>query len=421
MNKCIHRPFLNKTGFLPAFILSIYSCYSQTGERPNILWLVSEDNTAPNHGCYGNKLATTPNIDNLAREGITYVNAFSNATVSAPSRFGIITGVYATTCGTQNMRSNNTIPEEFRFFPEYLRRAGYYCTNNAKEDYNTRNAGHTGNQKNAYNAWDESSNKAHYKNRKPGQPFFAVFNSGLSGEAMIHYHNIKEDGEFKHKTEEMEIAPYHPDIPEMRQAYAQIYDQIAELDKWVKEKLDELEKSGLAENTIVFYYADHGGCLPRSITFIFESGTHIPLIVKFPKKYSHLAPGKPGSREDRMVSLTDMAPTILSLAGVEIPKYMQGQAFLGDQKSEDPEYVHFFRCRDDEKYDMYRALRTDKYRYIRNYMPHRVYGMHGWWTWKSPAMRAWEEAYREGQCNAVQSRFWKTKKRTSNTHNKFPT
>jgi len=401
---------LKKIGFASVALFTV-SCSEeqQPQERPNILWLTSEDNNAFNHGCYGNEQATTPHIDNLAEEGITYNNAFANATVSAPARFTIITGMYASECGTQHMRSNNEIPHKFRFFPEYLREAGYYCTNNAKEDYNTKNAEYTGNAKNAYNAWNESSNTAHYKNREPGQPFFAVFNSHLSSEHNIHYHHMKEKGEFRHNPKKMDLAPYHPDIPEIRRSYAQYYDAVTELDQWVGEKLKELEEKGVAENTIVFYYGDHGGSLPRSITYIFESGTRVPMIVRFPEKYQHLAPGKPGSREDRLVSFVDLAPTILSLAGIEIPDYLQGRAFLGEHKAEGPEYVHFFRDRDDEKYDMYRAVRSKKYRYIRNYMPHRIYGKHGWYIWRSSSMRAWEEAYKKDRCNALQSRFWETK------------
>jgi len=263
--------------------------------------------------------------------------------------------------------------------------------------------------KNVDEAWDKSSNTAHYKNRGEGQPFFAVFNTGLSHEHKVHYHNMKEEGEFNHKPEDMQLTPYHPDLPEMRRSYAQYYDYITEMDQWIGEKLEELEERGLAGNTIVFYYSDHGGSLPRSKTYIFESGTRVPMIVRFPEKYQHLAPGKPGSRKDRLVSFVDLAPTILSLAGVEIPDHMQGHAFLGEEKTEDPEYVHFFRGRDDEKYEMIRGVRSKNYRYIRNYMPHRIYGQYGWYIWRNSGIRAWEETYEKGRCNAIQSRFWETK------------
>ena len=398
---------ITKAGFiLAAFFVVFGYSYGQTRGRPNILWIVSEDNSPEYLGCYGNENATTPNIDKLSGQGVTYNNAFTNATVCAPSRFTIITGVYPTTCGTQHMRSNEPIPEEFRFFPEYLRKAGYYCTNNAKEDYNIDKKQWA---ENVSKAWDESSSKAHYKNRKKGQPFFAVFNTELSHEHVIHYQMLKEDDEFMHDPAKLELAPYHPDLPEMRRCYAQYYDYITEMDKWVGSLLNELEENGLAGNTIVFYYSDNGGVLPRSKTYIFESGTRVPLVIRFPEKYQDLAPGKPGSRADRLVSFVDLAPTILSLADVKIPDNMLGNAFLGEQKTEEPEYVHFFRARDDENYEMTRAVRTRKFRYIRNYMPHRIYGQHGWYIWRASAVRAWEQAYKNGQCNAIQNRYFQKK------------
>jgi len=178
------------------------------------------------------------------------------------------------------------------------------------------------------------------------------------------------------------------------------------MDSWIGEKLKELEKNGLADETIVFYYSDHGGVLPRSKRFLFESGTKVPFIIRIPVKYNHLAPGKPGYREDRLISLIDLAPTILSLANIKIPEYMAGHAFLGEQKTGEPEYVYFIRQRMDERYDMMRAVRDKKFRYIRNYMPHRKYGQHLWYLWRSTSTRAWELAYKEGKCNDIQSRFW---------------
>ena len=399
-------PRLKKIGLSAAAFLSVsYPALAQD-EKPNILWITSEDNSADYMGCYGNEQATTPNIDQLAEEGITYNNAFANVPVSAPARFTLITGMYASNCGTQHMRSNYEIPGKFKFFPTYLRNAGYYCTNNAKEDYNLDEEMW---DTKVSNAWNESSGDAHYKNRESGQPFFAVFNTGLSHEHKIHYHLIKEEGEFEHSPENLDIAPYHPDLPVIRKCYAQYYDYVSRMDEKVGEILDELKKRGVAKNTIVFYYGDHGGVLPRSKRYMFESGTRVPMIVHFPEKYQDMAPAEPGARTDRLVSFIDLAPTVLSLAGIDIPGNMQGSAFLGNQKTDDPEYVHFFRGRMDERYDMMRGVRTKKYRYIRNYMPHRIYGQHLWYLWRSPSTRAWEDAYNSGECNAVQSRFWQTK------------
>jgi arylsulfatase A-like enzyme len=378
-------------------LTSVQNSYGEkTQTLPNILWLVSEDNS-PFLGCYGDKNAITPSLDKLAKEGFVYDNAFANAPVCAPMRNSIITGMYASTLGCQNMRSTYSIPDEIKFFPQYLRESGYYCTNNAKEDYNTIKP---------ENVWDESSNTAHYKNRKEGQPFFAVFNSSLSHEYKIHFTSLIAEKNLLHRADDMELAPYHPDLPEIRHCYATYYDYVTKMDSWIGEKLKELEENGLADETIVFYYSDHGGVLPRSKRFLFESGTKIPFIVRFPEKYKHFAPGKPGEREDKLISLVDLAPTILSLANIKIPEHMSGRAFLGEQRVNEPEYIYFIRQRMDERYDMMRAVRDKKFRYIRNYMPHRKYGQHLWYLWRSTSTRAWEQAYKEGKCNDIQSRFW---------------
>jgi arylsulfatase A-like enzyme len=368
-----------------------------TKDRPNILWIVSEDN-GPFLGCYGDNLATTPTLDKLASEGILYENAFANAPVCAPARSTIITGMYPPSMGTQNMRSVYPIPESIKFFPQYLREAGYYCTNNAKEDYNMPKP---------EGVWDESSRNAHYKNRAEGQPFFAIFNFNKSHESSIHK-SIPNDS-LRHDPAKVKLPPYHPDTPEMRHDWAQYYDKIEDMDGLVAEVLRELEEAGLAESTIVAYYSDHGGVIARSKRFVYESGTHVPMIWRFPEKYQHLAPGNPGDRTDRLVSFIDLAPSILSLAGVEIPDYMQGKAFLGAQQTEPRDYVHLFRGRMDERIDKVRAVRNKKFRYIKNYMPHRIYGQYIEYLWRAPSCRSWEAEYLAGNCNEAQSAFWQEK------------
>ncbi|MCK5206647.1 MAG: sulfatase-like hydrolase/transferase, partial [Cyclobacteriaceae bacterium] len=353
---------------------------------------------SPFFGCYGDEFATTPTFDKLASEGVLYENAFANAPVCAPARSTIITGMYPPSMGTQNMRSRYPTPESIKFFPQYLREAGYYCTNNAKEDYNMIKP---------EGVWDESSRKAHYKNRKDGQPFFAIFNLGVSHESSIHK-SIPNDS-LRHNPAKVKLPPYHPDTPEMRHDWAQYYDKIEDLDGQVAAILKELEDAGLAENTIVGYYGDHGGVIARSKRFVYESGTHVPMIWRFPDKYKHLAPAKSGSKLDRLVSFVDLAPTMLSLVGVEVPEYMQGKAFLGDQQTQPREYVHLFRGRMDERIDMVRAVRNKQFRYIKNYMPHRIYGQYIEYLWRAPSCRSWEEAYKAGTCNKAQSAFWEQK------------
>jgi len=286
-------------------------------------------------------------------------------------------------------------------YPALMRKAGYYCTNNAKEDYNF-------NRKDTRDIWDESSRKAHYKNRKPGQPFLAVFNLGVTHESSIH--KSTPANKLRHSPDKVPLPPYHPNTKEMRHDWAQYYDKIEDLDTQIAEMLEELENSGLADSTIVFYYGDHGGVLGRSKRFIYESGTHVPFIVRIPDMYKHLFPAeKPGMKVDRLISFVDLAPTLLSLAGVTIPEEMQGDAFLGSQKTSDPENMFMFRSRMDERFDMSRAVRDKKYRYIHNYMPYRIYGQHLNYLWRAPSMGSWEKAWKDGKCNDTQSAFWNTK------------
>lgn len=384
-----------------AISLSFTSCQEKVSEElPNILWLVSEDNS-PLLGCYGDEFATTPNLDELASEGFLYTHAYANAPVCAPARNTIITGVYACSNGNQHMRSYYPKSESVKTYPEYLREVGYYCTNNVKTDYNT-------NSIDPSKIWDETSRKAHYKNRADGQPFFAVFNTTISHESCIHKFIPNE--ELRHSPEEVFIPPYHPATPEMKHDWAQYYDKVEDMDTWIGNKLKELKDLGLAENTIVFYYGDHGGVLARSKRYVYETGTRVPFIIRIPEKYKYLFPAeKTNSKVDRLISFVDLVPTILSIAGIEIPDYLQGSAFLGKQKTAEPEYAFMFRGRMDERYDMCRAVRDQKFRYIRNYMPYRIYGQHINYLWKAPSVGSWEQAYLNGDCNKTQSAFWETK------------
>ena len=299
------------------------------------------------------------------------------------------------------MRSYYPKSESVKTYPEYLREAGYYCTNNSKTDYNTGSV-------NPAEIWDESSRTAHYKNRAPGQPFFAVFNTTISHESCLH--DSIPDEQLRHSPDKVFIPPHHPATSGMKHDWAQYYDKVEDMDTQIGKWLQELEDEGLAENTIVFYYGDHGGVLARSKRFVYETGTRVPFLVRIPDKYKHLFPAKkPGDKVNRLISFVDLAPTLLSLAGVPIPGYMQGHAFLGEQKTADPEYVFMFRGRMDERYDMCRAVRDHKYRYIRNYMPFRIYGQHLDYLWRAPSVRSWEQAYLNGECNEIQSIFWNTK------------
>lgn len=380
---------------LVALLFVFSTGWGQQSEKPNILWIVSEDNI-PMLGAYGDTFATTPNLDKFAERSILYENAFSTAPVCAPSRNTLITGMYPPSLGTEHMRSAYPVPSYVKFLPKYLREAGYYTTNNAKKDYNTADQPE---------AWDESSNKATYKNRKAGQPFFAVFNLNVSHESSL----FEPVAKLKHDPEKVSLPPYHPDTPEMRHDWAQYYDKIEDMDAQFGKLIEELHQAGLSENTIVFYYGDNGGVLARSKRFMYESGLHVPLIVHLPKKYENLANTKQGTKTDRLVTFLDFAPTILSLAGIKIPEYMQGEAFLGAQQKTEHQYVYGFRGRMDERIDFSRAVRDKKFRYIRNYLPHRIYGQYLEYLWRAPSLQSWQDEFKAGKLNAIQSKFWQKK------------
>ncbi len=260
---------------------------------------------------------------------------------------------------------------------------------------------------NAGQPWNESSPKAHYKNRAPGQPFFAIFNLLTSHESQVAPKKGKDPRSYRVPPEKVVLPPYHPDTPEIRLDWANYYDQMTRMDEQVGALLAELDAAGLAAETIVFYYSDHGGALPRGKRNLHDSGTRVPLIVRFPKKWSHLAPAKPGQWVDQLVSFADLPATLFSLAGVPVPKNYEGRAFLGDQKAAPRDHVFLYRGRMDERYDTVRAVRDPQFRYIRNYSPHRPWGQHYSYPFRVlPSMRSWFSAFKAGKCNAVQARYW---------------
>lgn len=371
--------------------------------RPNILWIVSEDNN-PYLGCYGNKLVHTPTLDRLASEGILYENCFSAAPVCAPTRFSIITGVYASSCSPANhMRAQGKIPPSFRGFPAYLRQAGYYTTNNAKTDYNAPIK--------MNDAWDASGRQAHWRNRPAGKPFFAIFNHEVTHESRVFPKSMANLKPVAQPVDpaKVDLPAYHPDTPEFRRDRANYYDHMSRLDDQVAKLLKQLEDDGLAENTIIFYYGDNGGVLGRSKRFCFDSGLHVPLIVRFPKKWQHLAPAAPGSRIQAPACLVDMGPSVLSLANVPIPQHMEGQALLGSAKAPDRQYAFSFRNRMDERYDFVRTARDSRYRYIRNYMPHLIYGQNVQYMFQQKSVQVWEQLYKQGKLTGPQKFFWEEK------------
>ena len=361
--------------------------------RPNILWISAED-LSPDLGCYGDTYSRTPNLDKLASQGVRYTNAFSSAPVCAPSRSAMITGMYPTTIGSLHMRSKAVPPPGVKAFTEYLRAVGYYCTNNAKTDYNFEAPPAN---RPPDTVWDETSRSAHWRNRPDkSQPFFAVFNHEVTHEGQVRSDDAtyaKNTAALKpedfHDPAKAVLPPYYPDTPVVRKTWARYYDLITALDYQVTKLLNQLEEDGLAENTIVFFWGDHGRGLTRGKRWVYDSGIRVPLTVRWPGKI------RPGAVEDRLVSLMDLGPTVLSLAGAKVPEHMQGQAFLGEQQAKPREYVFAHRDRMDETYDMMRAVRDQRYKYIKNFYPGRPYAQYIAYMDEMPILKEMRRLYKD--------------------------
>jgi len=374
-------------------MLALAAVAANGADRPNILWLVSEDMTTT-LACYGDATAPTPTLDKLAREGVLYERCFTQP-VCAPSRATLISGMYAVNFGpAHHMRAQGKIPEWLKGFPAYLREAGYYTSNNAKTDYNS--------PINIKEAWNECSKKAHWRNRAAGQPFFSVFNHEVTHESCL----FPEKEAPTVDPAKVRVPPYQPDTPEIRADWARNYSRIAQLDQQFAAKLKDLADAGLAEDTIVFFYGDNGGVVARSKRFLQRSGTHVPLIVYYPPKWRHLAPATPGSRIKDPVHFIDFAPTVLSLAGVKIPDYMQGRAFAGKAKAAPNEFVLCTRDRMDERYDMMRSIMDSRWLYIHNYRPDLPYVQPLQYMFQARGYQSWARVAREGKLTPATAMFW---------------
>ena len=364
--------------------------------RPNILWLVGED-ISTHLSFYGDTQAKTPTLDKLARESVVYDNCWSCAPVCAPARSTLILGMLACSAGSQHMRSSVPPPEGHRLFPALLREAGYFTSNNAKKDYNFKEPADT---------WDESGKTAHWRHRKPGQPFFAVFNHEITHESQIWPRGA---GKTRHDPAAMRLPPYHPDTPEVRRDWAQLYDRLEDLDAQLAARLEELETDGLLEDTIVFFYGDNGTGMPRGKRWLYDLGLHVPLVVHVPKKFKHLAPGLPGTRCDRLVSFVDFGPTLLRVAGAKPPATMQGRAFLGPDADPAPAVNFGFRDRMDERYDLCRSVSDGRWLYVRNFLPQRPQGRHINYAYRNPTMQTLARLHEAGKLDALQDRYLQPK------------
>jgi N-sulfoglucosamine sulfohydrolase len=391
--------------FLPWF-LSIQSFHTSAQSKPNIIWIVCED-ISPYLGCYGSPIVKTPNIDQLAKEGIRYTHVYTTAGVCAPSRSSIITGMYQTSIGTQHMRTLNgaagakyspvadysaVIPEYVKCFPEYLRMSNYYCTNNEKQDYQFIPP---------VTVWDENGPAASWRNKPAGKPFFSVFNFFITHESQLFMRNNES---LLVDTIKIDVPPIYPDTKVVRHDMARLFSNIERMDAEVGELIQMLKDDNLYDNTYIFFYSDHGGALPWMKREVLERGIHIPFIVRFPHAKDA------GTVNDEMISSVDFGPSVLSLAGIMIPSYMQGVAFLGRQKSKAPrKYVYAGRDRMDTEYDRVRAVRDKGYEYLYNYEPGKTYYQNIEFRLSIPMMKEILQLRDEGKLDSVQMAWFKTK------------
>lgn len=377
--------------FSKAFLDEDISRFAKPGEKrkqPNVLWISAED-ISPSLGCYGDSYATTPRLDQLASEGMRFTRCFTHAGVCAISRSGLITGMYPIAIGSQHMRSQIVLPSQVKAFPEYLRAAGYWTTNRSKTDYNFPPP---------KAAWDENSPQSRdWRGRAAGQPFFSVINLTTTHESQIR----GKFGETLHDPAKAVLPPYIPDTPVTRRDWARYADLLTTLDQQVAAILDQLADDGLTDDTIVFFWGDHGQGLPRGKRWLYDSGTRTPLIIRWPGQL------KPGSVCEDLVCFLDFAPTMLRLAGAEIPSHLHGRvlppievvmtANSRQPSADSRKFLFGHRDRMDETYDLIRSARDTRFKYLRNYAPRRPYAQNITYMNQMPTMKEWRRLNVEGQ------------------------
>ena len=366
-------------GILLSGLLGDYAS-AGSGQRPNVLWLVADD-MCPDIGCYGNGLVHTPNLDRLAAEGTRFSRAFSTSPVCSASRSAFMTGMYQTTIGAHQHRpeQNKPLPGNVKVITDHFRAAGYFTANAGKEDMNFYS-------KDAFDGRD-------WTEAKPSQPFFARKNFGVT------HREFRRDPDHPIDADDVKLPPYYPDHPILRRDWANYLESIGNFDKQVGKQLDRLEEAGVLDNTIVFLFADQGRAHFRGKQWLYDGGIHIPLIVRWP---GHI---KAGAVVDDPVSAIDLAPTALSLIGEEVPEHIQGKVILGPD-AETREYVFAARDRCDETFDRIRCVRSKRFKYIRNFLPHLPYTQFNQYKYREyPAWTVMEVMYHEGKLNEAQSHF----------------
>ena len=390
------------------FLLFGSTSRSYAAERPNFVWLLSEDNSKHYLELFDEQGAPTPNIAALARDGIVFERAFSCSPVCSVARTTLMTGCYGPRIGTQFHRKIKTapMPEGFRMFPAYLRDAGYYTTNNSKKDYNAVEG---------KGVWDQSSKNASWRKRpKQDQPFFHMQSFGQSHESSLHFPQSQVKPEnLQTSVDDITLADYHPDTPIFRYTLARYHDRIREIDRQIGNVVSQLKEDGLLEDTFIFYFGDHGGVLPRSKGYLYESGLHVPLVVRVPKNFQDQVQLERGSRTQGFVQFFDFGPTVLHLAGIDVPSEVDGRPFLGPKvlaeelaaRDEAIGYADRF----DEKYDLVRSLRKGRFKYIRNYQAFYPDGLQNNYRYRMLAYSQWRKMHAEGKLNGAQRAFFEAK------------
>lgn len=373
-----------------ACLLGLFAAlFCHAADRPNIIWIVAED-MGPEVGCYGDPYARTPNLDKLAREGARFTRAFTHAPVCAPSRSGLITGRYPTSIGTHHMRSKLLQPPPT--LTERLRDGGYHVSWPGKTDFNF----------DAPRAALGATNN--WRRQLPPQPFFAYINLNTTHESQIRSspaqfakNTAKLQPEDRHDPARATLPPYYPDTPETRRDWANYHDLVTAVDYQVAEILADIERHGIASNTVVFFFGDHGRGLPRGKRWVYDSGIRVPLIVRWPGQI------KPATVREDLVAFVDFAPTVLSLAGCKAPRELDGINFLGPNRAADRQYIYAARDRMDEAYDRIRCVRDARYKYIRNFHPELPYAQRIDYMEQMPTTRVWREWNAAGKLKGPQA------------------
>lgn len=395
------------TGFQFMFSGCSSNQSKESGETPNVLVLIAED-ISPELGCYDNEYATTPNIDKMAAGGMVYDFALTTTPICAPSRSTLASGLYATSLGTQHLRSEIPFPEKLKTLPELLHENGYFTSNRDKTDYNFDPEG----------MWEHwSSEYTPWRHRAEGQPFYSFMNIGPSHEGSVN--NLEQYNQFVenlpeerfHDPAQVPLPPYYPDSPKTREIWAHYFDILTVLDQNVGMVLDSLRNDGLMDETIVFFIADHGFGMPRYKRWLYKTGMHVPMVMHVPKKYEHLVPGySKGGHNSQMVSFIDLPATVLNLAGLEVPEYFEGKPIMGENAQPEREYAFGARDRADDMFEMSRSVTDGRYFYVRNYMPHLPYIQPGFiFSDEKEAFRELRRLHNAGQTNAEQEKLWNEK------------